>query len=110
MEAHPQRGELPGPFHRIGCSPCSNHQAGSGQDPSPMRFFYRLVYRDGETEVVAGDDELSHKFFSRVTMRPSLVRTNSLSRQTVVRLVKARSKETRAAISRKGRSIRLLSP
>src|SRR3989442_15551792 len=102
MEAHPRRGELPGPFHRIGCSPCSNHQAGGGQDPSPMRFFYRLVHRNGETEVVAGDDKLSHKAFSRATMRPSRVRTNSLPRQIVVRLVKAMSKETKAAIFRKG--------
>src|SRR3989475_3800390 len=110
MEAHPQRGELPGPFHRIGCSPCSNHQAGGGQDPSPMRFFYRLVHRNGETEVVAGDDELSHKAFSCATMRPSRVRANSLLRQTVVGFIKARSKETTAARSRNGRSSRLFSP
>src|SRR3989454_6679196 len=110
MESHPQRGKPPGPFHRIRNSPCSAHQAGGGQAPSPMRFFYRLVHRNGKTEVVAGDDELSHKALSRATMRPSRVRTNSLSRQTVVRLVKARSKDTTATRSRNGRSIRLLSP
>src|SRR5207245_4627102 len=110
MESHTQRWKPPGPFHRIGCSPRSNHQAGGGQDPPSMGFFYGFVYRDGETEVVTGDDELSHKFFSRATMRPSRVRTNSLSRQTVVRLVKARRKETTATRSRNGRSIRPLSP
>src|SRR5437867_4971956 len=99
-----------GPCHSIGRSPGSHHQAGGGQDPLPMCCLDRFVYRDGETEVVTGDDELSHKFFSRATMRPSRVRTNSLSRQTVVRLVKARSKETTATRSRNGRSIRLLSP
>src|SRR3989454_7322225 len=106
MEPHLQRGESPGPLHRIGYRPGSDHQAGGGQDPPAVRFFDRLVYRNGETEVVAGDDKLSHKALSRATMRPSRVRTNSLSRQTVVGFIKARSKETTAARSRKGRSSR----
>src|SRR2546428_10288354 len=110
MEPHLQRGESPGPLHRIGYRPGSDHQAGGGQDPPAVRFFDRLVYRNGETEVVAGDDKLSHKALSRATMRPSRVRTNSLSRQTVVGFIKARSKETTAARSRKGRSSRLFSP
>src|SRR2546422_1853996 len=101
MESHPQRGKPPGPFHRIRNSPCSDHRAGGGQAPSPMRFFYRLVHRNGKTEVGAGDDELSHKALSRATMRPSRIRTNPLSPQGVVRLVKAMRKKTRAAISRK---------
>src|SRR5437899_4206361 len=110
MEPHLQRGESPGPLHRIGHRPGSDHQAGGGQDPPTVRFFDRLVYRNGETEVVAGDDKLSHKALSRATMRPSRVRTNSLSRQTGAGLIKGRSKETTPARSGKGRSSRLLSP
>src|SRR5439155_14045837 len=110
MEPHFEGRKPPGPCHRIGHSPGSHHQAGGGQDPSPMRFLDRFVYRDGETEVVTGDDELSHNFLSRATMRPSRVRTNLLSRQIVVGFIKAASKETTAARSRNGRSIKLLNP
>src|SRR5436309_9224444 len=111
MEPHLQRGEPPGPFHRICHRPGSDHQAGGGQDASAMRFFDRLVYRNGETEVVAGDDKLSHDRPSSFgTRRPSPVRVNSAPRQVTVRVVKARSQETNAAMSRTGSSARLLTP
>src|SRR3989442_1405391 len=101
MESHPQRGKPPGPFHRIRNSPCSDHQAGGGQDPSPMRFFYRFFPGKGNTKVVAGEDELSHKILSRATMLLARLRTISLSPKKVASLVKAMTRKKRAAISRK---------
>src|SRR5438105_1636790 len=110
MEPYLQRRQSLGPLDCISCRCPTNHETGGGENSASMGFFYGFVYRDGETEVVTGDDELSHKFLSRATMRPSRVRTNSLSRQIVVGFIKAASKETTAARSRNGRSIKLLNP
>src|SRR5207237_6999082 len=92
-------------------SPSPHHQTGSGQDAPPVRCFTRLVYRDGETEVVAGDDKLSHDCPPSLgTRRPSLVRLKFAPRQVTVRVVMARNQKTSPATSRMGNSAKLLTP
>src|SRR2546428_6849235 len=67
MESHTQRWKPPGPFHRIGCSPRSNHQAGGGPDPPSMGFFFGFVYPGCGTAVVPGCEEASSQFFFPAT-------------------------------------------
>src|ERR1044071_490326 len=110
MEPHLKRGQSSGSCDGITSCCRSHHQTCCGQDAVSVCLLDGFVYRDCETEVVSRDNELPHAESSSSTSRPVLVSMNFVSRQIVVRLVKASTHEPSAAISRNGTSQRARIP
>src|ERR1043165_579956 len=110
METHLKRGQSSGSCDGLPSCCRSHHQTCCGQDAESMCLLDGFVYRDCETEGVPRDNELPHAESSSSTSRPVLVSLNVVSRQIVVRLVKASTHEPSAAISRNGTSQRARAP
>jgi hypothetical protein len=58
VQPHPQIRQPPRPQDGVARCLLSDHQARRGEDPPQVGLLDRLVDGDGETEIVAGEDDL----------------------------------------------------